>query len=251
MVDVEHIVSWSGGADSTATIILAKEHGLPIDYILFSEVMFDADISCELPEHIEFIKKVAIPKFEEWGYKTEILHHDRTYMDYFNHVRVRGKNVGKKVGFPMADKCNARNCKIEPIKKFLKAHEGCYQYVGICIDEPTRLRSMHRDEHKISLLEQFGYTKKMSREKCKEYGLLSPYYTYSKRGGCWCCPNASLEQLAYVREYHPELWARLLALEKEENLVGSIFNTQANRSICDIDEALYWRSRQMSLFDCL
>lgn len=101
VVGVEHIISWSGGKDSTATIILAKELGLSIDYILFSEVMFDEKISCELPEHMEFVKDIAIPKFKKWGFRTEILHHDKTYMDYFMQVRKRGKNVGKKVGFPM------------------------------------------------------------------------------------------------------------------------------------------------------
>lgn len=36
-----HVASWSGGKDSTASIILAHEHGEPLDLIVFSEVMFD------------------------------------------------------------------------------------------------------------------------------------------------------------------------------------------------------------------
>lgn len=249
MVGVERIVSWSGGKDSTATIILAKEHGIPIDYILFSEVMFDNKTSCELPEHMSFVKEVAIPRFEEWGYKTEILHHNKTYMDYFNQVRKSGKNIGKRVGFPMADRCNARNCKVAPINKFLREHKSCVQYVGICADEPLRLASLHKDASKVSLLEKYGYSGQQAREKCKEYGLLSPYYQYSKRGGCWCCPNASDEQLSYIRAHHPELWNKLLSLEKEENLVGNIFNTKTGTSIYDIEERLFWKERQLSLLD--
>lgn len=247
VVGVEHIISWSGGKDSTATIILAKEMELPIDYILFSEVMFDENISCELPEHIEFIRNVAIPQFNKWGFKTEILHHDKTYMDYFNHVRNRGKNVGKRIGFPMADKCNVRNCKVKPIEKFLKTHHDCIQYVGYCADEPTRL--LRLDKNKISLLANLGYTGTMAKQKCEEYNLLSPYYQYSKRGGCWCCPNASDEQLRFVREHHPTLWKRLLELEHEDDLIGNIFNTLANRSINALDEKFYWESLQMTIFD--
>ena len=249
MVGVEHIVSWSGGKDSTATIILAKEKGLPIDYILFSEVMFDKNISCELPEHIEFIKEIAIPKFKEWGFRTEILHHDKTYMDYFNQVRKKGKNVGKKVGFPMADKCNARNCKVKPIEKFLQEHKECVQYVGICSDEPKRLERL--DSNKISLLAKYEYTQSMAKQKCRKYNLLSPYYQYSQRGGCWCCPNASDSQLKFIREHHRELWDALLRLEEEENLIGAIFNTQAGRSIRELEEQFFWESQQINMFDVL
>lgn len=71
---MKHIASFSGGKDSTATIILAHEHGDPLDQIIFAEVMFDQEISGELPEHIDFVKNKCIPLFESWGYKVEILH---------------------------------------------------------------------------------------------------------------------------------------------------------------------------------
>lgn len=248
MVGVEHIISWSGGKDSTATIILAKELGLPIDYILFSEVMFNETVSCELPEHMEFIKEVAIPKFKQWGFRTEILHHDKTYMDYFNQVRTRGKNVGMKVGFPMADKCNVRNCKVKPIEKFLKEHPDHIQYVGYCADEPVRLSRLEPGR-KISLLAEKGYTQMMAKDKCEQYNLLSPYYQYSKRGGCWCCPNAGMNQLRFLYKHHRELWNTLLFLESQDKLIGNIFNTQAQRSITELNEQFFWESQQYSLFD--
>lgn len=249
MVGVERVVCWSGGADSTATIILAKEKGIPLDYILFSEVMFDEKTSCELPEHISFIKNIAIPVFSEWGYQTVILRHDKTYMDYFNQIRKKGKYEGMKVGFPMADRCNVRNCKVKPIENFLKLHKDCIQYVGICMDESKRLERLRGN--KVSLLAQYGYSQLMARQKCKEYGLLSPYYQYSSRGGCWCCPNASLNQLRFVRKNHPELWNKLVALEHEDNLIGNLFNTQAKRSIISINERFILEDMQMNLFNAL
>lgn len=42
---MKYIASWSGGKDSTASIILAHEHNEPLDLIIFSEVMFDETIS--------------------------------------------------------------------------------------------------------------------------------------------------------------------------------------------------------------
>ena len=88
---MKYIASWSGGKDSTASIILAHEHKEPLDLIIFSEVMFDENISGELPEHIDFIKNRAIPVFKSWGYEVKILRSDKTYMDCFHHRTVRGK----------------------------------------------------------------------------------------------------------------------------------------------------------------
>lgn len=251
MVGVKHIVSWSGGKDSTATILLAKEHGEPLDEIIFSEVMFDDTISGELPEHIDFIRNVAIPMFNAWGYETKILRHDRTYMDYFNQVRQRGKHVGKKVGFPMADRCNVRNCKVLPIQKYIRESGPCIQYVGIAVEEKSRLVSMHREPTKVSLLEKYSYTEEMAKHKCAEYGLLSPYYDYSKRGGCWFCPNAGRNQLRYVREYHPVLWEKLLALENCDNLAGPYWNTRGGVSLHQMEEHFKLEQRQLSIFDVL
>ena len=84
---MKYIASWSGGKDSTASIILAHEHNEPLDLIIFSEVMFDKNISGELPEHIDFIKNTAIPVFNSWGYEVKILRSDKTYLDSFYQIR--------------------------------------------------------------------------------------------------------------------------------------------------------------------
>lgn len=69
--DKLHIVCWSGGKDSTATIVLAHEHGLPIDLIIICLVWFDKEreIYAESPEVVEWILNYAKPLFESWGYK--------------------------------------------------------------------------------------------------------------------------------------------------------------------------------------
>lgn len=67
---MKNIFFWSGGKDSTASIILAHINHLPITEIVFCEVMFDKsrNISGETPAHIDFVKNIAIPIFREWGY---------------------------------------------------------------------------------------------------------------------------------------------------------------------------------------
>lgn len=96
---MKYIASWSGGKDSTASIILAHEHNEPLDLIIFSEVMFDENTSGELPEHIDFIKNKAIPKFEEWGYEVKILHSQKNLFRLFSSHSSQRKTYWKKVGF--------------------------------------------------------------------------------------------------------------------------------------------------------
>lgn len=212
-----YIASWSGGKDSTASIILAHEHGEPLDLIIFSEVMFDRETSGEPPEQIEFIKSKAIPLFESWGYEVKILHSRLNYMDIFLREPTRGKRYGTGMitGFPMALRCQInRSVKIEPIQNFLKTlgAQKYRQYVGIAIDEPKRLERAN-GKGQISLLEKYGYTEEMAYDLCKKYGLLSPVYEYTSRGGCWFCPNARRKELRHLRDQHPELWQKLLDLE--------------------------------------
>lgn len=180
------IANCSGGKDSIATIILAHEHDEPLDMIIFSEVMFDKETSGELPEHIDFIKNKAFPLFESWGYKTITLHAKLTYMDIFMREPTRGKHFGTglRTGFPMAGKCQInRSVKVQPIKDFLKGIEEEYvQYLGIAADEPKRLAKL-RGTNRISLLEKYGFTEQQAYDLCKEYDLLSPIYSFAKRGG--------------------------------------------------------------------
>ena len=197
---MHYSVSWSGGKDSTASIILAHLHNEPVDSIVFVEVMFDKEngISGENPQHIDFIKNKAIPVFESWGYRVDIVHSDRDFLSVFNRViekpRKHIEHKGMKYGFPPNGLCSVkRDCKLRAIKKYYESVGECIQYVGIAVDEPRRLASLHKTNN-ISLLEKYGLTEADAMRLCEQYGLLSPTYKFSKRGGCWFCPNAKLAE---------------------------------------------------------
>lgn len=240
------MASWSGGKDSTASIILAHEHNEPIDVIVFSEVMFDLKnkISGENPRHIEFIRKIAKPLFESWGYNVVILHAERDYLDFFNRIIERPtkhpENRGKKFGFPVYGCCGIkRDLKLKPIQEYCKKiKEPVVEYVGICADEKKRLEAMHKKTNAISLLEKYEYTEKMAMEKCKEYGLLSPCYELSKRGGCWFCPNAKLPELGEIKRIYPEIWRRFVELEEQEGKVANNLFNPFRESLHEIDARL-------------
>ena len=222
--------SWSGGKDSTASIILDHIHKLPPSRIVMSEVMFDIKrgISGELPEHMEWVHNVAIPLFKSWGYETEIIHAKVDYLSLFYHVIEKTENEerkGKYAGWLIGGKCAAnRTLKTCPIGEYYKQFDDAeiIQYVGIAADEKERLQRLE-GTNKVSLLQRYGYTERMARDLCEEYNLLSPIYKFSKRGGCWFCPNQKWEEFAHTRKHHPELWAELEKLNKEQNVVSRGF----------------------------
>lgn len=239
----KYILSCSFGKDSVASVILAHLHGEPIDYILNSEVMYDIsrNISGENPIHIKFIKEVAKPKFEEWGYKVEILHADTDYLSCFNrrieHPRKYPEHKGMKFGFPLNNRCYClRDLKMPPIDDFVNSLGGeVYSYVGIAADEKDRLETLYKDDHAISLLDKYGYTETMAKELCKEYGLLSPIYDIvsdfgksQNRQGCWFCPNAKLAEIKTFKKLYPEIWEEFVELENQPNVANNSWNIYGN-----------------------
>ena len=206
----KHILSCSFGKDSIATALLALQHGEPLDELVYCEVMFNEEISGELPEHNRFIHETAIPYFEQRGIPTRVLRSEKTYLSCFYHVVTRGKTKGMLSGFPLSGRCTIqRDCKLPPIKAYQKAlPPDTVQYIGIAADEPKRLARLKPGQ--ISLLDKYHVAEPEARSMCAAEELLSPLYDFTKRGGCWFCPNASISELRHLYRYHPELWQLLL-----------------------------------------
>ena len=210
---MKHIVSWSFGKDSMATVLLAKKHDLPLDEAVYCEVMFDTNTSGELPEHRDFIYRIAIPALRRMGISVRVLRSEKTYVSLFTGHVTRGPKKGMIRSFPVCGKCYVqRDCKARPLREYRKAlPSGTVHYVGIAADEPKRLARL--GENQVSLLYQYGYTQKDAKQLCINAGLLSPVYSFSNRGGCWFCPNAKRAELRHLYDYHPDLWARMLELQ--------------------------------------
>ena len=83
-----YIASCSFGKDSLATILLALENGEPLDRVVFAEVMFDhsRNISGEIPEHIDWTYKTAIPKLESMGVKVDVVKSKKDYLYFFRNA---------------------------------------------------------------------------------------------------------------------------------------------------------------------
>ncbi len=248
----KHILCISGGKDSVATAILALEYGEPLDMAVYCEVMFDKDISGEVPEHRDFVYQRMIPWLENNGVPVEVVRGGRTYLDCFHRKigksKIESKN-GRYWGFPYGHGCYInRDCKTGAMHRFFRENglTDAIQYVGIAADEKNRLSRLD-EKTRISLLAKYGYTEDMAAELCKEKGLYSPAYEFSKRNGCWFCPNCRMSEFAEFKRRHPELWQRLLDLGRVENLVS--YGFRYGMTIEEVDREISMQAAQMRLWD--
>lgn len=231
---MKYIASCSFGKDSLAMILTIIKHGLPLDEVIYCEVMFDEHISGEYPEHATFIYNKAIPILELcYGLKVTVLRDKTTYKENCYHIRTKGKRVGAPLGFPsrLANWCNGY-LKMRPINAYHKSQmDTIHEYVGIAADEPKRLERLRKSPTSSAPLADFGITEAEALEICKEHFLLSPIYKTQERNGCWFCHNARIGEMRSLWKHHPELWAELHEIQ---NISENPFTNRA--SIFDLEK---------------
>ena len=228
---MKYVASLSFGKDSMAMLIKIKELGLPLDEVIYVDIMFDDDTSGETPEMASFITKAE--KILKEKFNVEVTHlRGVTFKEQFYKIKQRGKHIGDNYGFPytIGAWCNDR-LKMQPIKEYMrKQKEQIIQYVGIAYDEPERYERLNHETH-IAPLYDLKITEKESMEICEKYDLLSPIYKTSFRGGCWFCPKQRLSQLKWLYQEHNVLWNTLRDMEKDS------FNTfRPNTTLKDLEE---------------
>lgn len=232
--DKLNIVLWSGGKDSTATIILCHLLGVRIDLIITSLVWFDKKRGMygDHPKKIEWMLNYAKPIFEAWGFPVKTVSSDKDYIYQFYKVVKKSKNpelVGKHYGFLIGGFCKMQDQKVSPVKRYLrdnftKKKVEYTEICGICADEEERLSRMIARGQRSVLAEQ-GYTQADAYHLCKEHELLAPGYVDGgrMRDGCWFCPNQKVKELAQLKVNYPELWLELKKMSEVKNTVARGF----------------------------
>ena len=212
---MKYIASCSFGKDSLAMLIKIKELGLPLDEVIYCEIMFNNEISGETPEMYNFIKKAE--KILKDKYDITVKHiKGISFKEQFYKVKQRGKHIGDNYGFPycIGAWCN-EYLKMKPIRKYYASIKEPYKtYIGIAYDEPKRYERLNK-EKEIALLYDLKITEKEAMEICRKNNLLSPIYKTSFRGGCWFCIKQRKSQLKWLYETHRELWNKLIEMEKD------------------------------------
>lgn len=254
-------LNWSGGKDSTASIILAHEHNISIDFIIISVPYFDKakGIYADHPKHIEWLFENAIPKIKSWGYNVHVVSSDKDYKYWFyRKTGNRCKNSfynNKYYGWLINRRCNMNKSKFSPVDNICKKFGDYFSIVGIGIDETERLKRLHNRPNQISLLELYGYTTAMSKELCQKFGLLSPYYGIGcGRQGCWFCPNQSINEMAKFKKDYPFIWSELEEMNNFYLKHKNEFyrdNFRFNKTFDEIMSQINTINNQVSIFDLM
>lgn len=244
---MQHILFCSGGKDSVASALIAKEKGEPLDAVAFCEVMFDEETSGEHPLHRDFVYNTLQPfVVNELKVPFIVLRGAKTYKAFFEHAIASGTMKGKTAGFPIPGMCSIqRDCKTRVVDRF-KRGKNLVEYVGIAADEPKRIARLNGN--KISLLEKYNYTEADAKKKCQEYGLLSPVYEVSKRNGCWFCMNCCDSEWVWLLKHRPDLFNKLCELEQKHPERARICMTRTETP-SQIKERLEAIWKQISFFD--
>lgn len=141
-------VGWSGGKDSTASVLLHLEQGDKVKAVCYVP-MFTKDIPLITKEHYDFIVNTA-ERLRKMGAEVHIISGE-TYWDYVTKITTRGKYQGKMRGFPcvIAGKCGfQRDSKVKAVSNF---NVGDYDYldIGIAYDETERHSQLTAEKRSI------------------------------------------------------------------------------------------------------
>ena len=199
-MDTLHIVSFSGGKDSTAMLLHMIETGMQVDEIIF------CDTGVEFPQMYEHLDKVE--KYIERPITRLKREHSFEHMmlEHIVNTKKEHKN-GYSFPGPVSRWCTAY-FKRDHIKSYLRQirkERQVIEYLGIAADEPKRIKD------KRYPLVEWGWTEADCLNYCKEKGFdWGGLYDIFKRVSCWCCPLQSLDSCRKLRHNFPDLWATLL-----------------------------------------
>lgn len=205
---MKHIVSFSGGKDSTAMLLRMLEENMQVDEIIYCDTYKEFP---QMYKHIEKIKKYIKEKYNK---EITTLKAEKDFDYYmFEHEKTRGKNKGKR-GYgwsTMLCRWCTSNLKTNVINKYLKAKNEEYtEYIGIACDEPKRIKD------KCYPLVEWGMTEKDCLQYCYERGFdWDGLYEHFDRVSCWCCPLKNLKELKTLYTHYPELWEELKEMDKK------------------------------------
>lgn len=206
----KHIVSFSGGKDSTAMLLRMLELKMPIDMILF------ADTTLEFPEMYKWIMQISKLIKKE----ITIVTATHSFDDWFYGIPTRGaaKERGDIRGLPLiAYPCWwSRDCKVIPLTKAIG--KGNIVYIGIAKDEEHRAKAkMYVDKPNRYVFPLVDW--KWTEQDCINYlskkKLIHPLQSKFTRTGCWLCPKQNLKSLKNLYIHYPKLWKKLKKYEAD------------------------------------
>jgi len=213
-----HILSLSGGKDSTALAIYMRSRILDLEYVF-------CDTEKELPETYEYLKRLEA----YLGKPIHYLKHDGRGFDELLLAR-RGYLPSPQVRW-----CT-EHLKIKPFEKYI-GDDLCYNYIGIRADETHRKGYISTKPNiiaKYPFIED-GLQKQDIIRLLDESGLgLPAYYDWRSRSGCYFCFFQQRVEWVGLLENHPDLYEKAKKYEKEDPDTGERYTWSSRESLTEL-----------------
>jgi hypothetical protein len=204
------VISYGGGVQSTALVVLAMSEGWDIDEIVHVDLM-----DAESPATREYVALFREWLRREYGRDITVIERNmyRDMLDNpaFTPVPWRGR----RERFMLQRQCT-RQYKVAPLTRYLYGRYPAGRIglmLGISVDEYHRMRdsSAARIEHVYPLVD-WRLTRWQCRDIIERAGLSVPY-----KSSCWFCPYRTLGSQLVLLQHYPQLREMADALEDRIN----------------------------------
>lgn len=206
---MKHILSFSGGKDSTYLLLELIRRKEPLDEVQFFDTGWEYQV---MYEHIERCEKIC----NESSIKFKTIHPEKSFDYYmFEHKKESGE-----VGYSWCGKaCRwGTACKREALNKNAKLNKDCITYIGIAADEPDRVEKNNQPNKRLPLVE-WGIAEAECLQGCYDAGFdWGGMYEYLDRLSCKYCRNKNLKELRNIRKHYPEVWEELKDYQNRTHL---------------------------------
>jgi len=214
------VVSYGGGVQSTALLVLAAQRRIQFATFLFANVGHDS----EDPDTLHYLQTHAAPYAQHHGIQLVQLHRTRrdgsveTLHGRLTRPGSRSLPIPVRMssGAPGTRSCTA-DFKIAVIGKWLKAHGASASNpatvgIGISLDEIWRISNRRAEPYERPVYPLLDHHPPLRRADCETIirtaGLPLP-----GKSACWFCPLRRPSSFALMRRNRPELFAKAAQLE--------------------------------------
>lgn len=211
-------ISYGGGVQSTALLVLAAQREIDYPVALFANTGDDS----EHPDTIRYIREVAVPFAERHGIDLVEIRRVRrngTVPTLLDDLRRANRSINIPMRMSGTGAPGNRNCtveyKIKPIAKELKrrgatAADPAIVALGISVDEYQRMRSHSGIPHETLTYPLID--RRIDRAACigiiERAGIPVP-----PKSSCWFCPYHTIAAWKRQLQEEPALFAKSAELE--------------------------------------
>jgi hypothetical protein len=207
---VATVISYGGGVQSTALVVLAVLEGWDVDEIVHVDL-----VDAESPATREYVVRFREWLRREYGRDVTVIERNMYWDMLDNPAFTPVPWHGRRERFMLKRQCT-REYKVAPLARYLYDRYPAGRIglmLGISVDEYHRMRdsSAARIEHVYPLVDR-RLTRWQCRDIIERAGLVVPW-----KSSCWFCPYRSIRsQWALVQRY-PDLAGMAQALEDRIN----------------------------------